>query len=247
MRRFPITIEDGKVHVGNFPDAVKVIAVYPLIEHLPRQYADMVLHHSDLSFARECLATLATEQVTSPVIAEALWQCAIVHYCKCFGKQGETRARLPYSKIFPAGLPREIHNYFMNLRNKHLIHDENAWTQATPMAVLADRNKEKKIEEVVCTNITAVTREAINFQNLNSLITLALPWVESRIDELCEKIKVALETHEYEVLLAQPEPDPYYAAKAEDVSKPRHTISDHRAGRRRSGPPSKAQSQRGSE
>lgn len=223
MQRTPITLVDGSFHIDGFPDAVKLIAVSPLIKDLPRQYADLVLHHSDLKFAQECLIALATPQATVPLVAEALWQCAIVHYCKCFGKQGQTRAQLPYKKIFPAGMPREIHHYFVDLRNKHLVHDENAWTQATPIAVVAAESRGQRIEGVVCTNITAVTREPININNLNSLIGVALPWVESRIDDLYEKIKAELESHPYEVLLAQPEPKPYYAAKAEDVSKPRHT------------------------
>lgn len=111
----------------------------------------------------------------------------------------------------------------MDLRNKHLAHDENAWTQATPMAVLAAEGKEKKIEEVVCVSFTAVTREPVNINNLNSLIAHALPWVESRIDDLCEAIKAELESHAYEVLLTQPEPEQYYAAGAEDVSKSRRS------------------------
>lgn len=109
----------------------------------------------------------------------------------------------------------------MFLRNKHLAHDENAWTQATPMAVLSAAGESPKIEEVVCSNITAKTREPININNLNLLIAHGLAWVERRIDDLCEEIKAELERHPYEVLLAQPQPEPYYAARAEDVSKPR--------------------------
>ena len=109
----------------------------------------------------------------------------------------------------------------MFMRNKHVVHDENAWTQATPMAVIAAAGTQRKIEEVVCTNITAQTREPINVSNLTSLVDCTLSWVESRIDSLCEEIKIELEKYPYEVLLAQPEPTPYYAARAEDVSKPR--------------------------
>lgn len=221
MQRFPITLVDGQFQIGGFPDAAKVIAVSPLLEDLARQYADMVLHHSDLKFAQECLTALSSPRVTEPLVAEAVWQCAVIHYCKCFGKQGETRARLPYSEILDAGMPHEIHEYFRFLRNKHIAHDENAWTQATPMAIVAAAGKKRKIEEVVCTNITARTREVTNINNLNLLVAHALSWVESRIDDLSEEIKAELEKLPYEVLLAQSEPDPYYAARAEDVSKPR--------------------------
>jgi hypothetical protein len=221
MQRFPITLVDGKFQIGGFPDAAKVIAISPLLKDLARQYADMILHHSDLKFVQECLAALRSSQAAEPLAAEALWQCAVIHYCKCFGRQGEFRARLLTSEILAAGMPREIHEYFMSLRNKHLVHDENAWTRATPMAIVAAAGTKRKIEEVVCTNITARTRNAINMNNLNLLVVHALSWVESQIDDLSEEIKAELEKLPHDVLLAQPEPEPYYAARVEDVSKPR--------------------------
>ena len=89
------------------------------------------------------------------------------------------------------------------------------------MAIVAAAGEERKIEEIVCANIIAQTREARNISNLNSLIASALSWIEPRIDSLSDEIKAELKKYPYEELLAQPEPDPYYAAKAEDVSKRR--------------------------
>ena len=89
------------------------------------------------------------------------------------------------------------------------------------MAVIAPRGKSEKVEDVVCPNITAQTRDAVNVSNLQLLISTALSWVESRIEELCSEIKLELEKTPYDVLLAQPEPSSYYAAVAEDVTKPR--------------------------
>jgi hypothetical protein len=221
VRRLPITLVDGKFHIGGIPEAAKLIAIPPLPRDLARRYVDLILHHSDLRFAQECLDALSSQQATVPLIAEALWQSAIVRYCKCFGKPGATRAALPYSKILPAGMPRDVHRYFIDLRNKHLVHDENAWTQATPMAIIAAEGGNDKIEEVVCSNIAAVTRSTTNVSNLRLLIGVVLPWVESQVDSLNAEIKDELEKLPYEELMALPEPDPYYAAKAEDVSKKR--------------------------
>jgi hypothetical protein len=109
----------------------------------------------------------------------------------------------------------------MDLRNKHLIHDVSAWTQAMPMAVVGPAVNAEKIEDVICTKITGDTRNTANIQNLESLIAAALPWVESRVDALCAQIKSQLEDQDYDTLLAQPEPKPYYAPRAEDVSKSR--------------------------
>ena len=218
MQRYRIELMGDKFHIDGFPDAAKLIAISPLVKYLPQQLADMILHHADLRFAKECLEAISSPAADSPLVAEALWRSAIVHYCKCFGEHGSARARLPYSKFLPAGLPRDIHKYFMDLRNKHLVHDVNAWTQATPMAVVGPAGKVDKIEEVICTKITGETRNTANIRNLESLIAAALPWVESRVDDLCARIKAELEGQPYNTLLAQPEPEPYYAPKAEDIS-----------------------------
>ena len=221
MQRYRIELVDGKFHIDGFPDAAKLIAISPLVKYQPQQLADMILHHADLRFAKECLEAISSSAATSPLIVEALWRSAIVHYCKCFGEHGSARARLPYSKFLSAGLPRDIHKYFMDLRNKHLIHDVNAWTRATPMAVVGPSGRADKIEEVICTNITGETRNTANIRNLESLIAAALPWVESRADDLSARIKAELEGQPYDTLLAQPEPEPYYAPKAGDISKSR--------------------------
>jgi hypothetical protein len=220
MRQHQIRLVDGKFQIDGFPDAVKVIAISPLVKHLPEQLADMVLHHADLRFAKGCLEAMASPGA-APLAAEALWRCAIVHYCKCFGEHGGSRARLPYSKFLPDGLPRNVHRHFMDLRNKHLIHDVNAWTQASPMAVVGPEGGEEKIRDVICVRIEGITQNAGDIRNLGSLIDAALPWVESKVDDLSAQIKSQLEARDYDILLAQPEPEPYTAPRAEDVSDSR--------------------------
>jgi hypothetical protein len=86
------------------------------------------------------------------------------------------------------------------------------------MAVVGPENREEKIEDVICTKIEGVTQNTGNIRNLESLIDAALPWVESKVDELSAQIKSQLEARDYDVLLAQPEPEAYSAPRAEDVS-----------------------------
>ena len=57
------------------------------------------------------------------------------------------------------------------------------------MAVVGPKNKVDKIEDVICTKITGETRNTANVRNLGSLIAAALPWVESRVDDLCTRIR----------------------------------------------------------
>lgn len=219
MRKYQVELIDGKFHILGFPDAVKLIAIPPLLGDLPEQLADLALHRTDLQFAQECLEAISAS--LPPLIAEALWRSAIAHYCKCFGGSRSRSTRLLPETIFQAGLPIGAHNYFKHLRNKHIVHDENAWSQATPMAVLAPDGKQEKVEDVICLAITGETRSDDNMGNLKLLVANAISWVESQIDNLEKKIKTQLETEDYSVLLNQPEPKPYRAPKAEDVSERR--------------------------
>src|SRR6185437_7462149 len=137
-------------------------------------------------------------------IAEALWRSAIAQYFKCFGGSSGRSTRLVPDTIFQPGLPLDVHNYFKHLRNKHFIHDENAWSQATPMAVLGPDGREKKIEEVLCVAIIGGTRNDENIGNLRLLVANAISWVESQVDSLSEEIRSRLETEDYSVLFNQP-------------------------------------------
>jgi len=89
------------------------------------------------------------------------------------------------------------------------------------MAVIGPPGKSENVHAVLCSNITARTRDHANLNNLQLLVSSALSWVESRVDELCSEIQAELEKQPYDVLLAQPAPPAYYAATAQDVTKPR--------------------------
>ena len=116
--------------------------------------------------------------------------------------------------------PREIHKHFLAFRNKHIVHDDNAWLQVLTGAVVAGPGKGYNIEKVLCTSFQGQTLNDGNFGNLYLLIEHALAWVESRFDTLCEDITEELERLPRETLLSQPELK-YLAPEAKDVDSPR--------------------------
>ena len=149
---------------------------------------------------------------------ESLWRSAIIHYCKCFDHSGKIRAVISISNYLPTGNAREGHQFFIDLRNKHLIHDENSYVQASTGAVIAPEKKDNRVEKVICTSITSITLNNENLGILERLIGEALKWVGPRFDQLCEQITEQLESQPYETLLAQPDMAPYQAPTAYDVS-----------------------------
>jgi hypothetical protein len=218
VQEYKITLVDGRFHIEGFPDAVKAISISGLTPHLSRQLADVTLHRDDLRVSRDCVGLLRNADVSNPVIRESLWYSAIIHYCKCFDHSGKIRAVVSISNYLPTGVAREGHQFFIHLRNKHLVHDENPYVQASTGAVIAPENKDNKVERVICTSITSITLSSENLAVLERLIDEALKWVESQFDQLCEQITQQLEGQQYETLLAQPDMAPYQAPTANDVS-----------------------------
>jgi hypothetical protein len=218
VQRYKITLVDDQFHIEGFPDAVKAISISGIAPHLSRQLADCVLHRDDLIFSRECADLLRNTDINIPVVRESLWRSAIVHYCKCFDQSGRIRAVISSSRYLPTGNARAGHQFFIDLRNKHLVHDENPYVQASTGAVIAPESKGYKVEKVICTSIKSITLTDENLGILDRLIGEALKWVESQFDQLCEQIREQLEGLSCETLMAQPEMTPYRAPTANDVS-----------------------------
>jgi hypothetical protein len=163
----------------------------------------LALHRADLEFANSCLDAINLSSEEPFVIREALWRSAIVHFTKCFARS-EARFQLSSSKILKDEPPEAsmAFEYFKQVRNKHLVHDENSYAQSVPGAILNDETKSYKIEKIVCFAAIAGTLDQANCGNLKLLIQKALSWVIAEFDQLCDALTVELEREPYEKLLA---------------------------------------------
>jgi hypothetical protein len=142
-----ISVKEGGFHIDGVSGAIKLIK---LSGHKARRVADLALHRSDLEFSRECLTRI--NSFLSPaegIVRQALWKTAICQYIKCFGSSA-SRGQLSAEKVLkgdPLGL--EIHQYFKDLRNKHIIHDENDVAQCWPGAAINDGKQSYKVEKII--------------------------------------------------------------------------------------------------
>jgi len=220
MEKFPISKADTGLHIEGFPDAVKVIQ---LDNPKAQRLSDLALHKNDLDFADACLEALNTVPEEARVVREALWQSAIVHYSKCFGDSG-ARFQLSSERVYKTEPPEAmvVFNYFKDLRNKHVVHDENSYAQSLPGAVLNGGDKNYKIEKIVCMNAVGITLEQANYGNLKLLIGKARIWVESEFDQLCDILTKELEQLPYETLFAK-DTVSYRAPTVDEISKNRKT------------------------
>lgn len=201
MENFEISQRGAGLHIEGFPDAVKVVRIdSPDAVRL----SDLALHKKDLEFADSCLEAINIVSEEPHVLREALWRSAIVHFLKCFGNSN-ARFRLKTAEVL-RGEPSEAmeaFKYFLSLRDKHLVHDDNSYAQSIPGAVLNDGCKDYKIEKIVCFSAASVTLEQGSYGNLKLLIGRALFWVIQEFDQLCESLTDELEKETYAELMAR--------------------------------------------
>lgn len=198
MEHFKISESSGGWVVDGIPNAAGLIS---LVGPLARRLSDLSLHREDLLFARQALDTLDS-YLTADFVREALWRTAIIHYYKCFGDG--VRFQLTAKKIYATSPPEslEAFEYLKALRNKHFVHDENAYAQCLTGAVLNGGDKDYKVEKIVSLCTKAVTLVEGNFRNLSLLADEALNWVTNQFDELCVRISDDLEARTYADLMA---------------------------------------------
>jgi hypothetical protein len=217
MERIEFTPTEGGWHIEGFPEAVKAIKIDgPKATRL----AHIALHRADLSFALECVEGINLVSEQPRVNREALWRSAIIHTMKCFGKN-RSRFKLEPKRVYKGNrLALEAFDYFQTLRDKHFVHDENAYSQCLPSAILNKKEATHKIAKIVCTSFQGVTLVQDNYANLQLLISDGLKWLANEFDILCTILTSELEATTYEDLLHR-EAVTYRAPTLDEIQKPR--------------------------
>lgn len=213
MEQYQVSKTEKGLHIEGLPEAVKLIR---LSGPKSRRLADLALHKSDLEFALEYLDAINQVPTEQYLVRRALWTSAIVHFMKCFG-ESKSRFRLKPKAVFK-GDPGafEPYEYIRSLRNKHLVHDENSFTQCLPGAALNRKGATDKIAKILCMSANADTLSQANYSNLHLLITRTLEWVEAEFDSLCDSLTFDLELKPYDELYAMEDVE-YTRPEAEDV------------------------------
>lgn len=217
MEKLPIEFTGKSFEVKGIPGAAKMIEI---TGPKAKKIADLGLHAGDLGFAMECLQTINSTE--SEVARRAMWEAAVVHFMKCFGGN-QARSSLHRGKIYGSDKGANIaFDYFFDLRHKHVVHDENSWSQSLPGAVLNGPNNKRKIELVTTLNLEGSSMAQANYSNLHQLISVAQTWVGDAYDKLCESIRSDLEELPYDELVKRKTPI-YRAPAIEEISVRRFT------------------------
>ena len=198
-----LTLTNNQLHIDDYPDAV---ALKRIDTPIARQLQAVTLNQFDLTFCRDALAEIArlnrSENVT---IVEGLWVAAIARYFKCFGGN-KSRSQLTARKIFKDHQgAKSVFKYFQHLRDKHIIHDENPFTQAFTGVAINGTEAQDKVADVISLAINAFTVNDAHLTQFTQLVDVTLNWVSAKRDELHNDLSREYEQWSRENLLALPD------------------------------------------
>ena len=141
-----------------------------------KSFAHFTLHRQDLQFALDMLDLISKQPGECTRIQVGLWRSAVIHYAKCFG-YSEVRGRLSAPEIFkdfPDAMP--CHKYFLQLRHKHIAHDQNAYSQALPGAIINGPAEFYKVAKIVSTAFHVESLNPDDYKNLFNLVRRAIQY-----------------------------------------------------------------------
>jgi|SRR5471030_127125 len=216
MDIYNITETDTGFNIEGIPDAVAIVKTGGRIA---QRISDLSLHKIDLCFALDCVDLLENHD-ENPTLSQALWNSAITSFCKCYGRGIRSPLSEKHTLKNKPAEALEAFRYFKHLRNKHLIHDENSYSQSLPGAAINNGSKPYKIEKIICFSARSVTNVKESKLNLRLLITDSLYWVISEFDKLCDQLTTELEKENYESL-SERQVMHYETPKLTEISQPR--------------------------
>jgi hypothetical protein len=216
MKNLRYTKVGDQIHIEDYPDAVALVEIddprVPLLQSLS-------LHRVDLTFADAALGYIR-EQATDDPLREILWYSAVARYFKCF-QESKSRRKLEPAKVFSSEpTANETFQYFKALRNKHLLHDENAYSQCLIGAVINSPDAQRKIGDIVSIAVNAHTADQSHYESFFPLVHFTYQWVLAKTEELHVEIAQTLEAVPYEKLVSR-RPLSFTMPPAGDISKRR--------------------------
>lgn len=198
-----VTVNEGHLHIEGYPDAV---ALKRIDTPIARQLASIALNQSDLIFCRDALKEITRlNRAENQLTVEGLWIAAIARYFKCFGGN-KSRSRLS-AKAILKGHPGAdtVFAYFQDLRDKHIVHDENPLTQGFVGVAVNGVRAPYKVADIITLAINAFTVDEAHVTQLTQLVEVTLSWVDTKRDELHHKLGREYEQWSRPELLALPD------------------------------------------
>jgi hypothetical protein len=165
----------------------------------------LALHEVDLRFCKSCLEELRklNYEIESER-AEAFWISCITRFYKCFGGS-KARSRLSVKKIFGTSESTEAFEFFRALRNKHIVHDENPFSDAHVVVAVHQSGDGENAVNVFASPIHLFLIGDAEIERVRRLVDITLDWVTDKHKRLEEMLTAEYRQWPREKLLALPD------------------------------------------
>lgn len=161
------------------------------VRHESARRWDLSLHLSDLEVTLSWLELLSHKHTQRTPEAEALWTAALTMFFKCF-KRSASRNKLD-STLVLANEPEEGRAQFailQALRDKTVVHDENAYTQGVVLVPVTDADgPEAKRGAAFVMLLKASTLDNWHISNLRLLTLASIAYVKSAIEAASAEVE----------------------------------------------------------
>lgn len=188
-----MTINMQQVEPSQTPGALPEgqVHMYAVRHESAQRWVDLSLHLSDLEVTLSWLELLIHKHTQRTPEADALWTAALTMFFKCF-KRSASRNKLD-SALVLANEPEEGRAQFavlQSLRDKTVVHDENAYTQGAVLVPIAtpDGPVAKRGSPVV-TLFKASTLDDGHISNLRLLTLASITYVKSAIEAASAEVE----------------------------------------------------------
>lgn len=165
--------------------------MYAVRHESARRWVDLGLHLSDLEVTLSWLELLIHKHTQRTPEANALWTAALTIFFKCF-QNSKSRNKLDHALVL-ANEPEEGRAQFSvlrALRNKTVVHDENAYTQGAVLVPIANPDGPvARVGPPVMTLFQASTLDDHHISNLRLLTLASIAYVKSAIAETTKEVE----------------------------------------------------------
>lgn len=156
-----------------------------------RNLADLGSILQDLTFTIEIckrLIQLLKDDSQDPVLLESFWTAALIHYVRCF----TSGKRYGLSKGIFEDLPGdaiEVHEFYKNLRDKHIAHSVSPYEQPEVGLILSPKDSgEKKVIGVATLSMRHICTTVEGVKDLSRLATVLRKKVATLAKECEDKV-----------------------------------------------------------
>ena len=155
-----------------------------------KRTADLTSYFQDLAFTIKALDRLQqlidNDNNDDEILTGSLWIAALISYARCFSTGKRFGLSEQLFKEFGGGV--ETHQFYINLRNKHIAHSVNPFEQVVVGLVLSPPSSaDRKVEgiSVLAQKLLHVNSDGI--QTLRRLALIAIKEIERQVKKSQEK------------------------------------------------------------